>query len=201
MKVIKARDFLLGKHDDLVKEELEKGNVIIFPSESSYGLAGNALSQKVVNKIHQAKKEDNNKPIGVITDDIKKVESLINIDKKGKKLLKIFSKPITVIFKAKKSIPANKNNVLGVRIPLNIEANHLCSLVNFPLTAIAANINGNSTIYDSSEIKKVFSSTKFVLIDAGKLEVRAPSTYYDFENKLILRAGEISITEINSAFK
>jgi L-threonylcarbamoyladenylate synthase len=202
MEIIKEKEFLSGKFDDKVKNFLESNGIIIFPSESSYGFAGNALNEKVCEKIHSVKKEEKTKPIGVITNTYEKTTDFLEINEKGKKLLeKRFSSPITILFQIKKKTPCTSNEFAGIRIPLNNTALKLCSLVDFPLTAPSANIHNCPAIYDSKEIQKTFGKEKFILINAGVLEVRAPSTYYDFENKKILRAGDISLKEIEKVLK
>ncbi len=201
MITITKKDFLDAKFDDFIKKELENGNVIIFPSESCYGLAANATNQKAIRKIHQIKNEDKKKSIGIITDNLDKIKKFVKIDKNGKKLLTNTKKPITVLFQTKIKMPVSNNNFLGVRIPINKEALKLCSLVNFPLTATSANLHSKPSIYCSKEIKKIFNETKFIFIDAKKLKITPPSTYYNYKTCEIIRAGEISIKQIRNIMK
>ena len=98
MKIIPVKEFVSGAHDNFIQSELLKGNIVIFPSESSYGLAGNALSEEVVRKIHEVKKEPHDKPIGIITDTYLKVENIVNLGKNGKKLLTKFNRTLTILF-------------------------------------------------------------------------------------------------------
>jgi len=196
MKIITKKEFLSGIFDEFITKEINKGNVIIFPSESSYGLAANATNKKVIKKIHLIKKESENKPLGVITDKISKIKKYINFGKNGEKLLTKTKKPLTILFEIKTKIPTSTNNFLGVRIPTNTESVALCKLVDFPLTATSANLHGSPNIYSSKLIKETFNDTKFIFIDAGELKINPPSTYYNYKTKQIIRAGEIDITEI-----
>jgi len=198
---ISEKEFLNGKHDTLILDELAKDNLVIFPSESSYGFAGAAHSEKVKNKIHSTKKEKF-KPIGIITNTPDKVEDLLHLGEKGRTLLKKkFQTPLTVLFKKKTDHPCTNNEYLGIRIPLNETAIKLCELHDSPLTAPSANIHGNPSIYSPKEIKKYFGEKDFVFINGGELEKKAPSTYYHFEENKILRAGELSLEEIEQALK
>ncbi len=195
MEIVNAKDFVEGKKNDEVKEHLENGGLVIFPSESSYGIAGNALNEETVKKVHKIKKKSENKPVGIIIDDVKKIERIVKIDSNGRRLLSAFKKPLTIIFELEKEIPCALNG-LGVRVPLNEDARKLCSLVDFPLTATSANISGEESIYDRKKIVEKFGEEKIIFIDKGVLEKKLPSTYYDFEKKIILRAGDISLEEI-----
>jgi len=199
---ISEKEFLAGKHDALIINELAKDNLIIFPSESSYGLAGIANSTVVCKKIHLTKKEDLDKPIGLIVDSVHKVEDHLEMGSAGKILLQTkFSTPLTILFKKKFDCPCTTNEFIGVRIPLNKTALKLCSFHDIPLTAPSANLHGNPAIFSPKEIKKYFGKTDFIFINGGELETRAPSTYYHFEEKRILRAGEISLAEIQKVLK
>jgi len=199
---ISEKEFLSGKHDTLIINELAKDNLIIFPSESSYGFAGHANKTTVCEKIHKTKKEEHTKPIGVIVDDVKKIEEHLHLGEKGKELLKNrFKAPLTILFKKKTNHPSTSNDYLGIRIPHNETALKLCSFHDHALTAPSANLHGNPAIYSPSEIKKYFGKTDFVFINGGELKTKAPSTYYHFEEGKILRAGEISLPEIEKVLK
>ncbi|MBT4870580.1 MAG: hypothetical protein HON47_03335 [Candidatus Diapherotrites archaeon] len=199
---INEKEFLSGKHDTLILEELSKENLIIFPSESSYCFAGCAKSETVCTKIHKTKKQEKTRPISVIVNTVEKIKDHLDLGKKGEELLKTnFGVPFTILFKKKTDLPCTSNDFLGVGIPLNKTSLKLCDLHPNPLTATSANIFGNSTIYSPSEIKKHFGKEDFVFINAGELKTRAPSTSYHFEENRILRAGEISLDEIKKVLK
>lgn len=199
---ISEKDFLSGKYDTLILNELSKDNLIIFPSESSYGFAGCARSEKVKKKIHRVKKEDYSKPLGVIAGSSEIVEDLLHIDENGKKLLEQkFSTPLTILFKKKVDLPCTTNKYVGVRIPLNKTALKLCQLHPNPLTSASATICGKPASFSPTEIKKYFKDHDFVFINAGELKTRAPSTCYHFEEDRIIRAGEIPLQEIQKVLK
>ena len=199
---ISEKEFLSGKHDTLIINALKEDNLIIFPSESSYGFAGCANSTTVCKKIHSVKKENHDKPIGLIVDSPKKIEDHLEMGQTGKILLGTkFNSPLTVLFKKKIDCPCTTNDYIGIRIPLNKTALKLCSFHDLPLTAPSANIYGNPAIYSPKEIKKYFGKTDFVFINGGKLKIRAPSTSYHFEEGKIIRAGEIPLIEIQKVLK
>ena len=199
---ISEKEFLDGKYDTLIINALKEDNLIIFPSESSYGFAGDANSTTVCKKIHSAKKEDLDKPIGLITDNVTKVEPFLEMAPNGKDLLEEkFSSPLTILFKKKIDCPCTPNDFIGIRIPLNKTALKLCSFHSVPLTSTSATLYGNPAVYSPKEIKKYFGKTNFIFINAGELQTRAPSTCYHFDEEKIIRAGEIPLIEIEKKLK
>jgi L-threonylcarbamoyladenylate synthase len=191
-------EFLSGKKDSEVRDFLEQGGIVVFPSENSYGFAGNALDGKVCEKIHSVKKEPQNKPLGLIVDSVGKAERTVEFAERGKALLeKKFSGPLTVLFRTKGDFPFTPNGMAGVRIPQRESLLKLCSLADFPLTAPSANVHEEPAIFDSEKVWEKFGKEDFLLIDAGRLdEKELPSTYYNFETGEVLRAGKVTLEEI-----
>ena len=198
LRSISEKEFLSGIKDKEVQNWLLNGGIVIFPSENSYGFAGNALSEVVVDRIHFVKKEDSDKPLGLITDSAEKIEELVEFAEQGKALLEnTFSGPLTILFKTKKNFPFSLNGLAGIRIPQRKSLLHLCSLIDFPLTAPSVNIHGESAIFDSEKIREIFGEENFLLIDADHLNEDAlPSTYYNFETGEVLREGKVNLKEI-----
>jgi L-threonylcarbamoyladenylate synthase len=198
---IKEKEFLSGKMDLEIRRALENGAIIIFPSESSYGFGANCLNEGAVKKIHETKKESFDKPIGLVTDDVKKASPLFEIGQKEKRLLEAgLSGPLTILLKEKKKMPCSSNGTVGIRIPLNKTLFKLCSLAKFPLTATSANIHGEEATFSPEKIIDTFGTEKdFIFINAGKLVENKPSTYYDPATGKVLREGKVKLEEIKKA--
>lgn len=194
---IMEKEFLSGKRDSEIKEAFQNGKIIIFPSESSYGLAANCLDAKAVKKIHETKKEPFDKPIGLVTDSVEKIKEIAETNENGEKLLNTkLSGQLTVLFREKTKTPCSSNGFIGARIPENKSLLRLCSLVSFPLTATSANISGETPIFSPEKIKKVFGKEDFIFINAGQLKENKPSTYYNSITGEILREGKVKLEEI-----
>jgi L-threonylcarbamoyladenylate synthase len=199
---ILEKEFLSGKRDSEIKEALENGKIIVFPSESSYGFGANCLNESAVKKIRETKKEIFNKPMGLVTDSIEKIENIIETGKSGKKLLNAkLSGQLTILFKEKTKCYCSSNGLIGVRIPSNKSLHKLCSLVQFPLTATSANISREAPIFSPEKIKEVFEKEDFIFINAGALKENKPSTYYNSVTGEILREGKVSLREIKKALE
>ncbi|MFA5357781.1 MAG: L-threonylcarbamoyladenylate synthase [archaeon] len=199
---IMEKEFLSGKKDLEIKKALETGEVVIFPSESSYGFGANCLNESAVKKIHETKKESFDKPIGLVTDSSKKIENIVEMGEAGKKLLSVkFSGQLTILLREKAKSPCSSNELIGVRIPSNKSLLRLCSLVSFPLTATSANINGEAPIFSPKKIKEIFGGEDFIFINAGTLKENKPSTYYNSATGEILREGKVTLKEIKKVLE
>ena len=102
---------------------LEKGGVVIYPTDTLYGLGANALDEDAVLKIYKIKKRDRNKPLPIIAKDIKMVRRIACVDSRVEKILnRIWPGPITIVLRKKDIIPyalTGSEETVAVRIPDN----------------------------------------------------------------------------------
>lgn len=184
-------------------EVLKAGGLVVYPTDTAYGLGGNALDKKVIKKVYEIKGRDFTKPTHVIVRNWQMIEQLCYPNKLAKKLYdKFLPGPLTLILPKRPSVPdiltANLPT-LGVRIPNNHVTMKLSSHLSFPYTTPSANRAGEPTPYSINEVKKVLDISKVDLIlNAGKLPKVLPSTIVDATNEVpkILREGPISKNEI-----
>lgn len=145
------------KEDELriVTKALDEDKLIVFPTETVYGIAGNALNVEVIDKLFQAKKRDYSKPFSLMLSDINKIKDIAYVSADEEKIInKFMPGPITLILKKKDCISdlatANSDTV-GVRIPNHEIALSILKSVDYPLATSSANISGsvnNSNIED-----------------------------------------------------
>ncbi|MDD5163882.1 MAG: L-threonylcarbamoyladenylate synthase [Candidatus ainarchaeum sp.] len=183
-------------------ETLRKGKVIIFPTETSYGIGADALNEKAVEKVHKAKKQPNSKPISVIIADLKQAGKIVKLNNETRVLAKkFFPGPLTIIAPEKK-VPKNlAKNGIAFRVPANKFARELCRAFGKPITATSANLHGEPAIFDSKELIEKFSDGVDLIIDAGMLPQKKASTIYCTINHKILREGKITKKEIEKALE
>lgn len=179
---------------------IKEGGVIVFPTDTVYGLICDATNQKAVQKLFQIKKRDLEKPIPVFVKDIKMAKQIAIISEKQESFLKkIWPGKVTVILKAKIDFPQGvlgKDKTIGLRIPDYASLNALFNKINKPLSGTSANLAGESSSLDINDIIIQFKNEKFqpdLIIDAGTLEPSKPSTVIDLTGKelRILRKGDI----------
>ena len=190
------------------KNYLDKNHCIAVPTETVYGLAGNAYSDIAVKKIFKLKKRPMNNPLIVHYYDINGLEQDCYINDNFIKLFNEFSPgPITFILKLKKdskisNFVTNKQKSLAVRFPKHPLFRKLLMNLKYPLAAPSANIStGLSSVQISDVIEEFGSKIKYVL-NGGKCRIGVESTIINLTDKpTILRFGGIDISKIKKILK
>ena len=182
---------------------LNKGECVAIPTETVYGLAANAYSDKACKKIFKLKKRPKNNPLIVhyINNQVLRKDCNFNYD-----FLKLYKKfcpgPITFILDLKKNskiskIATNKKNTLAVRFPKHPIARCLLKKLNFPLAAPSANLSSKVSAVSSADVKDDFGKKIRYVLEGGKSLIGLESTIIDVRNKAkILRLGGLEISKI-----
>ncbi|RLE66862.1 MAG: threonylcarbamoyl-AMP synthase [Thermoprotei archaeon] len=187
--------------DALLKaaDVIKRGGVVAIPTDTSYGLAANALDINSVNRVFHIKQRNKTKVVSIFVDSIESIKKYFILDDTAYKLLSLLPERLTLILKAKEpgTFPegiVNKEGGVGVRLPPSIYPLELVKLTGVFLTATSANISGKPPIYDPSLIEKELRHIDLIL-DAGILKKVPTSTVVDLTNKppVILREGAISL--------
>ena len=185
-------------------EILTAGGLVIYPTDTAYGLGANALDETAVRKVYEVKGRDFSKPTHVVVRDWKMIEELTNTNDLARKLYdKYLPGPLTIILPKKKIVPDILTAglpTLGIRIPNNELTKKLTNELPFPYTTPSANKSGGITPYSIEDVKKELDITKVDLIlDAGKLPTTPPSTIVDLTTTpaKVLREGPISKDQID----
>ena len=185
------------------KKILNKSECVAIPTETVYGLAGNAYSDKACKKIFNLKKRPKNNPLIVHYFNDQDLEKDCNINKNFLKLYKKFCPgPITFILNLKKDskiskIVTNKKNSLAVRFPKHPVTRSLLKKLNFPLAAPSANLSTKVSAVSSSDVKDDFGKKIKFILEGGKSSIGLESTIIDLRHKpKILRLGGLEISLI-----
>ena len=157
------------------KKYLDKNDCIAVPTETVYGLAGNAYSDIAVKKIFKLKKRPVNNPLIVHYYDINKLKQDCHINDNFIKLFNKFSPgPITFILKLKKdskisNFVTNKQKTLAVRFPKHLLFRKLLKNLNYPLAAPSANISTRLSSVQASDVVEEFGSKIKYILNGGKM--------------------------------
>ena len=185
---------------------LNKSECVAIPTETVYGLAANAYSDKACKKIYKLKKRPKNNPLIVhyLNNKILKDDCILNDD--FFKLYKIFCPgPITFILNLKKDskiskIVTNRKKTLAVRFPKHPVTRNLLKNLNFPLAAPSANLSSKVSAVSSADVKDDFGKRVKYILEGGKSSIGLESTIIDIRNKpKILRLGGLEIPIIEKA--
>ena len=190
------------------KKLLIKNECVAIPTETVYGLAGNAYSNKACKKIFKLKKRPKNNPLIVHYFNLESLKKDCDINNDFLKLYRIFCPgPITFILDLKKSskiskIVTNGKKTLAVRFPKHFIAKKLLKVLNFPLAAPSANLSSKVSAVSSSDVKEDFGKKIKYVLDGGKSFIGLESTIVDLRNKpKILRLGGLEISTIQKVLK
>lgn len=182
---------------------LGRGDVIVFPTETLYGLGADALNFTAVEKVFQLKGRDPNNPFAVLVSDRSMLNSLVaNIPPLAEKLMERFwPGPLTLVLAARTDIPpplVNSTGAIGVRISSQPIASEIVRMLGRPLTATSANPSGQPPAQTLAQARDYFSGKLKIFIDGGALTSKTGSTVAAVAgNKIkIIRAGEISKNEL-----
>ena len=190
------------------KKNIENNNVIGMPTETVYGLAGNAYSNRSIKKIFALKKRPAYNPLIIHYNDINKLNKDAILNNSFVKLYKAFCPgPLTFILKrkikSKISMKATaKKNTIAVRFPKHKVARKLLSLLEVPLAAPSANISSKLSPTSSNDVAEEFKNKIKFILDGGRSKIGLESTIIDLtQNPKILRPGYVTEHSISKILK
>jgi len=191
---------------------LKNDGIVIYPTETCYGIGCDVTNKDSVSKLLKYKKRPEGKAISMVVADVKMAERYVEINKMAKNLYTNFLPgPLTIISKAKKNKNVDsrlkaEDDTLGIRIPDYSEILDLVAKFDKPITATSANASYKKTPYKVSDILNNISDKQKCLIDlvfdAGTLPQNPPSTVIDttLNEEKILRQGKIKVSHAQSLF-
>ena len=190
------------------KKNIENNNVIGMPTETVYGLAGNAYSNKSVTKIFKLKKRPIFNPLIIHFKNLKDLKNDANLNNAFTKLYKAFCPgPITFILKRKtkskiSKIATARKKTVAVRIPKHKVARNLLKILNTPLAAPSANIASKLSPTSAKDVVSEFGNKIKFILDGGQCKIGLESTIIDLTIKpTILRPGSVSAEKIQKILK
>ncbi|MBI2583212.1 MAG: threonylcarbamoyl-AMP synthase [Candidatus Aenigmarchaeota archaeon] len=179
---------------------LKRGGVVIYPTETAYGMGVDATNARARRKIYRIKRRFAWKKLSLIVASNAMASRYIRLDSAAKKLMRSFMPgPLTIICDAKRS--GNIGKDVAFRIPRQKFALRMVRAFGKPVTATSANLSGKSPVYEMNKIKRIFLNKADLIVDGGNLPRRAVSTIYDVRRGRILRKGPISRKDIARALE
>jgi len=162
------------------KKILKNGGVIIYPTDTIYGLGADIFNESAVKKVFEIKRRSYKKPVSVLVSNIKQIEKLAYLNKRQKNFIHaLFPGPFTVILKSKKIVPKILTAGTG-KIGLRIPDSKICQKLsrNLPITTTSVNISGKGPLTNIQKIIKEFYN-KVDAIIIGKNLSNKSSTVID----------------------
>lgn len=190
---------------------IKDGGIVIFPTETVYGIGTNGFNEESIRKIYELKKRDFNKPISLLVSNMEMVKMISEdiSDLEYALMEEFFPGPFTIILKKKEVVPdiltANGDTV-GVRMPSGEIAKKLIEYAEVPIATPSANISGKPSGTNINNIIKDFEGKVDYIIDSGESKLGVASTIVKVVDNVphILREGSITkeqIEEVTNKYK
>lgn len=173
--------------------------LVVYPTETLYGLGADAFSEEAILKVYEAKKRPLSMPISIAVSDFDMLAAVARVEPAMEPFLKTFLPgPVTVILPARNSLPeilTGGTGMIGIRMPSHELAVRLIAAFDAPITATSANLHGAKDPQKPDECTVPHE----LLIDGGRLP-GTPSTVIDLATRTIIRPGA-EIEKIGQFFK
>jgi L-threonylcarbamoyladenylate synthase len=188
---------------DEIKKAVEiilKGGVVVYPTDTCYGIGCDATNSKAIEKIFKIKGREKDKPLPLIASSIDMIDKYVFLEERATKLYKAFPGISVALRKKGNAVPdiVNKEK-LAFRIPSSEVSRKLCELSDKPIVSTSANKSGDPPPYSIKEVKsslKDYLEKIDLLIDGGILDRNPPSTIVDLVEGKIGRVGNVKEKQI-----
>lgn len=192
---------------------LKKGGVVVYPTDTAYGLGASCDSFKALEKIFKIKGRPRGKPISIIVSTLKQAKQIVVFNAKAENLWQKFMPgALTLVLPLKPEFKKQKNwkvlsggtGTIGIRFPDEPLCRKMPRILGSPITTTSANIAGAPNCYSVKEVEAQFKVSKFkpdLILDGGKLRPGKISTVVELNGSeiKILRQGSISEKKILNA--
>ncbi len=184
-------------------ELIRRGEVVAFPTETVYGLGGNALDVNAIKKIFAAKNRPTDNPFIVHVPDVRGAKEVAIVTEEAERLFSIFSPgPITIVLLKKDCIPYEATaglDTVGVRIPSHPICREFLTACGVPIVAPSANASKRISPTRAEYVYDDMQGRIPMIIDGGDCEVGIESTVISLATEIptILRPGIITAEELS----
>jgi len=176
-------------------EVLHNGGLIIYPTDSVYGLGCDLLNKNAVEKIYRIKGNDKRKLLSFICSDLKGISEYAYVSNAAYKVMRhLLPGPYTFILNATKQVPKillEKRKTVGIRVPDNAVCQGLLSEFGGPIISTSACLAGQDFLNDPDQIESTFEKLADLFLDSGPGGLE-PSTVIDFtqDEPVVVRQGK-----------
>lgn len=181
-------------------EVLKDGGVIIYPTDTVYGLGCDIFNRDAIERIYMIKNETDTKLFSFLCSDLKDISKYARVsDYAYKSMKKLIPGPYTFVLPAAKEVPKilwTKRKTVGIRVPDNEIARTLASGIGNPIISTSATTRKGEILFDPNEIRTVFNNSVDLMLSMGALN-GVPSSIIDLsgnEAEIIREgSGDVSI--------
>lgn len=201
-KIVRITDKEQLKDEELLEAAriLREGGLVAFPTETVYGLGGNALDEHASEKIYAAKGRPSDNPLIAHISCMEELPALVReVPEAGRRLAEAYwPGPLTMIFRKKDEVPYETTGGLetvAVRMPSDPVASRLIRLAGVPVAAPSANTSGRPSPTRAEHVIEDLNGKIDMIIDGGQVGIGVESTIVDVsgETPVLLRPGAVTM--------
>ena len=173
---------------------LKEGGVIVYPTDTVYGLGCDIMSKQAVERIIRVKGRDPKKPMSFVCADLTHISRFARVSNVAYRILRRFLPgPYTFVLEANSEVPKmllTKQKTVGIRIPNHAISNALVRELGNPILSTSANLSGAEPLADPREIQEVLGKHVDLILDCGILNGEPSSVISLLKDEVkILREG------------
>lgn len=142
---------------DKAIEVLKNGGVILYPTDTIWGLGCDATNVDAINKIFDLKKRDKTKSMIILVESEKRLQDLVDVPEMAWEIMDMSEKPVTIVYDNPKGLPKEllaDDGSIGIRLVKNDFCKKLISKLNKPLVSTSANFSGEKSPLKFSDVSK-----------------------------------------------
>ena len=182
---------------DIIKT-LKDGKLVIMPTDTIYGIIGDATNEDVINKVYEVKERPHDKPLLILVSNLSMLHELVTeIPKETEKIInKFWPGPLTILFKksSKVSDALTANSALvAIRMPKDKRLLNIMNHLNRPLISTSANISSHDAITNPNQLEEKMKEKIDLIVDEGTVNNEASTLITIVNGKIeILREGSLT---------
>lgn len=175
---------------DLLDGLLHSGGLMVYPTDTVYGIGADATSRGAVDRIYAIKGGKERKPMSVMMSGFDMIDDYCETGLWEDIILKKYLPgPYTFIVKGRKPLPVSGTGKLGVRIPDSEFCQALCGKFGKPVVTTSANLSGRPPAAKLEDVDKGILDAVGIAIDGGITKYRGPSLIVDLVDRKLIRPG------------
>ncbi len=196
-------EHLRGRHIERAVEILRRGGVIIYPTDTIYGLGCDITCKEAVEKIRLIKGRDDKKPMSFVCADLANVSQYARVSNYAYRILKrCLPGPYTFVLPATRETPRmlqSKQKTVGLRVPDHPVPLAVIKELGNPIISTSANRSSEEVLTDPSQLEEVLGSQVDLILECGQLPILPSSVISLVGDKAeILRRGQGDLSYFTS---
>lgn len=150
-------------------EILKQGGIILYPTDTIWGIGCDATNPEAIKKIYEIKKREKNKALILLVESEKRLQELVEVPAMAWEIMDLSEKPVTIVYENAKNLPQEvlaDDGSIGIRLTKDDFCKKLISKLNKPLVSTSANLSGDKSPLQFKDIsKEVLEKVDFVVPD------------------------------------